>query len=56
MYKLYKNFIITKVAQLDMETFYSKLANQKCLKIIQKTIFELFSSKKVSFIILETFD
>ena len=39
-----------------METFHLKLANQKCLKIIQKTIFERFSTQKVSFILLETFD
>ena len=47
---------LPKLHNLNMETFYSKLANQKCLKIIQKTIFELFSTQKVTFIILETFD
>ena len=49
MYKLYKNVIITKVAQFDMETFYSKLANQKCLKIILKLFLNDFQLEKFHF-------
>ena len=37
MYKPHKKIITTKVVQFDMETFYCKLANQKCL-IITYTI------------------
>ena len=46
MYKLYKNCIITKVAQFEKETFYSKLANQMCLKIIQRLFLNDFQLRK----------
>ena len=41
-----KKIIITKVAQFDMETFYSKLTNQKCLKIVLNLFLNDFQLKK----------
>ena len=49
IYKLYKNVIFTKVAKLDVETFYSKLADQKCLKIILKLFLKDVQLKKFHF-------